>query len=104
MLREFAAAVVATALIAGPAFAAQSADKTGGMVPATPAAPSAQTSQTAPAASSTVKPTATVKQTQTVKHVRKHVARGKNGTMHQARHIKPMKTHQANVTKAAKHS
>jgi hypothetical protein len=103
MLRKFAAALIATTLIAGPAFAAQSTG-TAGTAPAT--APVTAPVATAPAsAAATVKTTKTVHHT--VKHDRKHLARGKNGiktgsksgTMHLARHVKPAKTHQANTGK-----
>jgi hypothetical protein len=94
MLRKFAAALIATTLIAGPAFAAQSSS--GASSPsATPAA-----TQTAPAVNVKQPAKQAVKQT----HLRKHVAHRKIGTMHQARHVKPVKTHQANVTAAAKRS
>jgi hypothetical protein len=89
MLRKFAVALVATTLIAGSAFAAQPTETSG-------AAPAA--TQTAPA----VKTTKIV--APTTRHVRKHVARGKVGTMHQARHVKSTKTHQASLAKSAKHS
>jgi hypothetical protein len=100
MLRKLAAALIATTMIAAPAFA-QNYDN------AKPTAPAAQ-SQPAPAAS-----TAPAKTTKTVKHTKKqkHSARG-NAAMHQARHGKPAKSHQASVAKtvskstttAAKHS
>jgi hypothetical protein len=96
MLRKFAAALVATALIAGPALAAQSSS-TAGSTPATPAAAAAQAAPAAnakPTAAQTVKPTP----------ARKHVARGKTGKLHMARHVKPAKTHQANTGTAAKRS
>jgi len=89
MLRKFAVALVATTLIAGSAFAAQ---------------PSA-TSGTAPAATHVAPAVKTTKiVAHTTKHVRKHAARRKTGTMHQARHVKSTKTHQASVAKSAKHS
>jgi delta-aminolevulinic acid dehydratase/porphobilinogen synthase len=96
MLRNFAIALVATTLIAGPAFAAQSSD-TAGTPSAKPAAP---VTQAAPAVNAKQPAKQAVKET----HVRKHVAHGKNGPMHQARHIRPVKTHQANVNAAAKRS
>jgi hypothetical protein len=93
MLRTFAAALVATALIAGPAFAAEQSGTAG-------ATPAAAATQTAPAAN------AKQAAAQPVKHktARKHLVRGKTGTMHQARHVKPVKTHQANTGPAAKRS
>lgn len=96
MLRNFAIALVATTLIAGPVFAAQSSDTAG----STSAKPAAAATQTAPAVNAKQPAKLAVKGT----HVRKRVAHGKNGPMHQARHIKPVKTHQANVNAAAKRS
>jgi hypothetical protein len=93
MSRKIAAALVAIAMLATPAFA-QSPGNNG----TTPAAPAAQ-SHTAPAVAS-----ANVKATKVVKHTAKHAskhARLKNGAMHQARHAKPAKTHQAAFGKAA---
>src|ERR1700676_786480 len=94
MLRNFTAALLATTLIAGPALAAQSTG-TAGSTPATQAAPAAHGKQTA-----AVKPATSVKPMvkHAAKHSRKHLVRGKSGTMHQARHIKPAKTHQAKVS------
>jgi hypothetical protein len=89
MFRKFAVALVASTLIAGSAFAAQPSEMSG-------AAPA--TTQTAPA----VKTTKVV--AHTTKHVRKHVARRNAGNIHQARHVKPTRTHQASVAKSAKHS
>jgi hypothetical protein len=94
MLRNFAAALLATTLIAGPAFAAQSSDTAG----ATHAAPAA--SVTAAKTSETAKPVKVVKHV--TKHTRKHVAHRTVGTMHQARQIKPAKTHQASIAKPVK--
>jgi hypothetical protein len=92
MLRNFAIALVATTLIAGPAFAAQSSDAAG----STSAKPVAPVTQAAPVTNA--------KQAVTQTHVRKHVAHGKNGPMHQVRQVKPAKAHQANVSAAAKRS
>jgi hypothetical protein len=94
MLRNFAAALLATTLIAGPAFAAQSTDTAG----ATKAAPAV--------AATTVKTGATVKPVKLVKHLtrhtRKYVAHRAVGAMHQANQLKPAKTHQASLAKPAK--
>jgi hypothetical protein len=88
MLRKFAAALLATALIAGPAFAAPPA----GSVGQTPATPTA----TAPApANPAVKPAA--KPTKMVKHVRKHLSRHKVSKIKVARHLKVSKTHRHHV-------
>jgi hypothetical protein len=94
MLRNFAAALLATTLIAGPAFAAQSSDAAG----ATHAAPAASviTAKT----SETAKPVKLVKHV--TKHTRKHVVHRAVGTMHQARQIKSAKTHQASIAKPVK--
>jgi hypothetical protein len=97
MLRNFAAALLATTLIAGPAFAAQSSD-TAGSTPATQAAPAASTTNAKQSVAA--KPAKMVKHA--AKHARKHFAHRKTGTMHQARHITPAKTHQASVVKSVK--
>jgi hypothetical protein len=107
MLRNIAAGLLATALIAGPAFAQTSnSSATPNAAPSatvqtkTPAAAPANT-MTAPAttnAKQAANPSKTVKHAKlhkkTVKHVasRSHV---KSGKMHQARHVKPVKSHQA---------
>jgi uncharacterized protein YdeI (BOF family) len=91
MLRKFAVALIASSLIAAPAFAAQSSGSNG----AAPATPAAQTQQPA-------NPTKTVKHVR--RHSHKHVARVKTGTMHQARHGKLVMAHQASVAKPAKGS
>jgi len=91
MLTKFAAALLATSLIAGPALAAQSSG--------TPAS-----NATAPAVQ-TQTPPKTVKQTAHHRnHVRKHVARTKGHAMHHARHAKPTTTDQAGMSKGAKRS
>jgi hypothetical protein len=109
MLRKFAAALIATTLIAGPAFAEQSTATAGTAPAAAPVTAPAATPSAPASAAATVKTTKTVHHT--VKHARKHLARGKNGiktaiktgsksgTMHQARHVKPARTHQANTGK-----
>jgi hypothetical protein len=97
MLRNFAAALLATTLIAGPAFAAQSTD-TAGSTPATQAAPAASTTNAKQSVAT--KPAKLVKHT--AKHARKHFAHRKTGAMHQARHVAPAKAHQASVVKSAK--
>jgi hypothetical protein len=68
MLRKFAAAMLATALIAGPALAASPS----GNVGSTPA------TVTAPAATSVTKPVAKPA-TKMVKHFRRHIVRHKVG-------------------------
>jgi hypothetical protein len=76
MFNRFAAVLLATALVAGPALAAQPA---GGA--ANP-----------PAAATTAKVSHAVKPAVTVRHVRKHVAH----------HAKPAKMHHARVAKTGK--
>ena len=113
MLRKFAAALLATALVAGPAFAQSNGNA--GSTPAVPAAqPAAKSQSGAMGASPSTNATTNVgtkaggqaatagKSSKIVKHskhARKHVVRGKSGSMHQARHGKGAKTHQAKVTK-----
>jgi hypothetical protein len=106
MLRKFAAGLIATALIAGPAFAQTSTPS--GSAPATQTAPAKAATapantMAAPAVTKTkqaANPSKTVKHAKlhkkTVKHVasRSHV---KSGKMHQARHVKSVKTHQAKI-------
>ncbi|HEY1979644.1 MAG TPA: hypothetical protein VGH13_06135 [Xanthobacteraceae bacterium] len=82
-------ALVATTLIAGSAFAAQPSEMSSAAPAATQAAPAVKTNKIV---------------AHTTKHVRKHVARRKAGNIHQARHLKSGKTHQASVAKSAKHS
>src|SRR5690348_13712675 len=98
MLTKFAAALLATSLIAGPALAAQPSG-----APASNAAAPAVQSQTpaTPAAKAATKTT-----TKSVKHavrhrhhVRKHVARSKGHVVRHARHAKPTSTHQAGMNK-----
>jgi hypothetical protein len=128
MLSKFAAGLLATALIAGPAFAQTSnTGATSGSAPAATstttqnapakaAAPSAKATtaptntMSAPAATDTkqsTNPVKTEKHSQlhkkTVKHVasRSHV---KSGKMHQARHVSSVKSHQVNTGTTAKRS
>jgi hypothetical protein len=101
MLTKFAAALVATSLIASSALAAQSSGNSS-------STPGAETSQTA-------KPGKTATTHKTVKvakhcsrHAHEHLASGKDRSKsrmeHHARHAAPAKTHQANAAKTAKHS
>jgi hypothetical protein len=99
MLRNFAAALLATTLIAGPAFAAQpSADV--GSKPATVTAPAATSAAPAKQANAT-KPVKTVKHARM--HARHHVARAKIG---KARSVKVAHfgkvTHQKHASHIAK--
>jgi hypothetical protein len=95
MLRKFAGVLLATALIAGPAFAAQSTDNAGSTTTAALAnnhAVSKHTKHT-----KLTKPTKMVGHVQ--KHVHKHVTHGKIHTMKQARHLKPTTTHKSHLAK-----
>ena len=82
MLRKFAAALLATALIAGPALAAPPAGSAG-----SPAAVNAS-------ASTTVN-TPAVKHAKMVRHFRNHIARHKVGKITTARHFKSGRHHLA---------
>jgi hypothetical protein len=100
MSRKFAAALVAMALLATPAFAQSSGSNT-----STPAAPAAQSKAAPAVVAAPAKSTKTVEAVKhTAKHARKHFAHRKTGAMHQARHAKPAKTHQAGIGKSVKHS
>lgn len=99
MLTKFAAALLATSLIAGSAIAAQPS----GMAASNGAAPALQTPATA--AVKTVKPAKTVKHAARHRnHVRKHLARSKDRAVHHARHANPAKTHQVGMTKNTRRS
>jgi hypothetical protein len=67
MLRNFTAALIATALVAGPALAAQPSSDAGAPPAAAPAAPANTKGQT------TIKKTDALKPVKTVKHARTHV-------------------------------
>jgi hypothetical protein len=101
MLKTFAAGLLATALIAGPALA-QTSNST--------AAPGSAPVATAPAKTMTA-PATNAKQaalpSKTVKHAKlhkknvRHVASRfhvKSSKTHQARHVKPVKSHQAGAS------
>ena len=98
MLTKFAAALLATSLIAGSAIAAQPS----GITASNGAAPAVQIqTPSTPAA----KPGKTVKHAARHRnHVRKHIARSRVHVEHHARHAKPGKTHQAGMTKSVKRS
>jgi hypothetical protein len=100
MLTKFAAALLATSLIAGSALAAQPSGAAGSNT----GTPAAQTQSTpAPSmnkAGKTVKHAARHRS-----HPRKYLARGRShGKTHVVRHAKPAKTHQARVGKSEKRS
>ncbi len=107
MLRTLTAALVATTLVAGTAFAADSGNAGSAN---TPAAPAATTNVKAGDAAKSANAGTNVG-SKTVKHVRKntrkHVSHVKSGKMHQARHVKGgkgTKTHQANGPAPAQRS
>jgi hypothetical protein len=98
MLTKFAAALLATSLIAGSAIAAQPS----GIAASNGAAPALQTQTPVTPAVKTVKPAKTVKHAARHRnHVRKHLARSKDRAVHHARHAK---THQVGMTKNTKRS
>jgi hypothetical protein len=80
MLRNFTAALIATALVAGPALAAQPSSNAGATPAAASATPAAIKGQAVPKATDARKPAKTVKharrhaRTQARIHVRHHVA------------------------------
>ena len=102
MLRNFTAALIATALVAGPALAAQPSSNAG-------AAPAAPAVAAAPAAPANIKGQNTTKQTEvrkpvkTVKHGRTHVRHartyGRHHVAHATKHLaKPGKVTKTNKT------
>jgi hypothetical protein len=98
MLTKFAAALLATSLIAGSAIAAQPS----GTPASNGTAPAVQTQTPSTPAADTAKPGKTVKHTARHRtHVRKHVARSKTHVVHHARHAKPAKTHQARISRSS---
>jgi hypothetical protein len=92
MLRNFTAALIATALVAGPAFAAQPSKDAG-------AAPAAPAVAAAPAAPANVKGQNAIKQTEVrkpVKHARNHVRQARTyGRHHVAQHVVHATKHMA---------
>ena len=78
MLRNFTAALIATALVAGPALAAQPSSNVGASPAAVAVAPANTKGQTAIKQTDALKPVKTVKHART--HVRHHVA-------HVAKHL-----------------
>ena len=108
MLTKFAAALLATSLVASSALAAQSS----GTSSSTPAAQTSQTANPAktnnPAKANPGKTATTHKAVKMSKHqsthVRKHLASGKIHVTRHARHNTPAKTHQAGVAKNSKRS
>ncbi|HEX8809542.1 MAG TPA: hypothetical protein VF760_11165, partial [Xanthobacteraceae bacterium] len=89
-MTKFAAALLATSLIAGSAIAAQPS----GMPASNGAAPAVQTQTPATPAAKTVKPANSVKHVARHRnHARKHLARSKGRAVHHVRHANPAKTH-----------
>ena len=86
-VEEIRRGAVGDRIVAGPALAQTSGT-------ATPAAPQAQSQPSAVSA-----PVKTTKTATSVRHAKKHTAKIKSGTMHQARHAKPAKSHQASFGK-----
>jgi hypothetical protein len=105
MLRKFAAGLIATALIAGPAFAQTSTPAAAPVTQTAPAkaATAPATTMAAPAVTKTkvtANPSKAVKHAKLHKKTVRHVASRshmKSGKMHQARHVKSVKTHQAKI-------
>jgi hypothetical protein len=93
MLRNLTAALIATALVAGPAFAAQpSSDAGASPVAAAPANTKGQT---------TIKQTDALKPVKTVKHARTHV---RHHVAHVAKHLANKPGKAAKTAKTAKSS
>ena len=101
MLTKFAAALLATSLIAGSALAAQPSGTpaSNAVAPAVQSQKSSTPTAKANAATKSVKHTARHRS-----HVRKHVARNKSHVVHHARHAQPTKTHQARMNKGSTRS
>jgi hypothetical protein len=96
MLTKFAAALLATSLIASSAIAAQPS----GMPASNGTARALQTQMPSTPAASTAKPAKAVKHAARHRnHVRKHVARSRGHVVRHARHANPAKTHQAGTSK-----
>ena len=99
MLTKFAAALVATGLIASSALATQSTGNSN-------STPAAQTSQT-PQDHQDRNKARSGQGGYVVTRAREHLASGKDGKSRMERHVRhtaPAKTHQAGVAKAAKRS
>ena len=88
MLRNFTAALIATALVAGPALAAQPSSNAGAAPAAVSAAPANIKGQNA------IKQTDVRKPVKTVKHARAHVRHARTyGRHHVAQHVAQHATH-----------
>jgi hypothetical protein len=95
MLRKFAGVLIAAALVAAPAFAAQSTDNA-----AASGATAAAGHHAAAKHAKSTKHTKTA--TRARKHAHKHVAHGKLHRAKQVRHLTPAATHKAQLGKTAK--
>jgi hypothetical protein len=101
MLTKFAAALLATSLIAGSALAAQPS----GMAAPNGAAPAVQSQTPSTQSTHATKPVKAVKHTARHRnHARKHVTRNRGHVVHHARHAKPAKTHQVGMSKGSNRS
>jgi hypothetical protein len=101
MLRNFTAALIATALIAGPALAAQPSSNAGAAPAAASATPAGINGQTAPKATDARKPAKTVKHArgQVRTHVRHARTYGRHHVAHVGKHLaKPGKVSKTNKT------
>jgi hypothetical protein len=97
MLRNFTAALIATALIAGPALAAQPSSNAGAAPAAVSAAPADTKGQAVPKATDARKPV------KTVKHARNHVRHARSyGRHHAAQHVAHVTKHLAKPGKVTK--
>jgi hypothetical protein len=102
MLRTFTTALIATALVAGPALAAQPSSNTG----AAPAAPAVAAAPAAPAnikGQNAIKRTEVRKPVKTVRHARSHVRQARTyGRHHVAQHVDHVTKHFAKPGKVTK--
>jgi hypothetical protein len=101
MLRNFTAALIATALIAGPALAAQPSSNPGAAPAAASAGPADTKGQVAPKATDARKPVKTVKHAriQARTHVRHAWTYGRHHVVHVTKHLaKPGKVTKTNKT------
>jgi len=109
MVKRFAAALVATAFIAAPAFAQNSGTPPATQAPVaqtTPSAPAASTAPAKPAVKSTKSTKHSVKHARKhhSKHVRKHSRKKTSARMHQTRQMKSGKARAASAAKSGEQS
>lgn len=107
MLTKFAAALIATSLLAGSAFAAQPSGNSGSGLSAqtgqTADATKTQTTKTHASKTATTHETAKTAKNRSMR-ARKHLAGGKSRMARHAHRNVPAKAHQAGVAKNNKHS